>query len=85
MHDSMELPFLIFGALATWTGSVIGLVLWLTGRFRSLEAALYRETNSLRWESDRKFNANQTKIQRLEIKVFGFTPAAIAQPTTEEG
>lgn len=77
MNESATLIVAIIGLIITWTGSVIFLVLWLTGKFRSLEKALYREMDKHRREDDRQFGNHAVKIQRLEIKVFGFTgPAA---------
>lgn len=70
-HD--ELIVAIIGLVITWTGSVIALVVWLTGKFRYLEKAIYREMDKHRREDDHQFNAHTTRIQRLEIKAFGFT------------
>lgn len=61
-RDGALILIAIIGAVLTWTASIVSLVMWLTGKFRSLEAAIYRETNRL-----------GTRVQRLELKVFGFT------------
>ena len=63
----------ILGALITWTGSVISLVIWLTGKFRAIEKVIYHEMDKHRREDDRQFGEHATKIQRLELKTFGFT------------
>lgn len=72
MTETVTLIILVLGAIVTWTTSVILLVLWLTGKFRGLEKALYREMDKHRREDDRMFDGHQTRIQRLELKTFGF-------------
>lgn len=67
----------IIGALITWTGSVVSLVMWLTGRFRTLEKIIYQEMDRHRREDDVQFRAHGTKIQRLELKAFGFTQSPV--------
>lgn len=74
----------IIGALITWTASVVSLMMWLTGKFRDLEKALYREMEKHRREDDAQFDEHKTKIMRLEIKAFGFTGPA-PWPTLTEG
>lgn len=77
MNENATLIVAIIGLIITYTGSVIFLVLWLTGKFRFLEKALYREMDKHRREDDVMFARHTGKIQRLEIKLFGFTgPAA---------
>lgn len=83
MQDTATLVLAIIGAVITWTASVISLVVWLTGKFRYLEKTIYREMDKHRREDDNQFRSQGTRIQRLEIKIFGYTPAAIVEPTTE--
>lgn len=64
----------------TWTVTVVSLVIWLTGKFSSLEKVIYREMDKHRTEDDRQFRAIGTKVQRLELRAFGFTGA----PATEQ-
>ena len=73
MSEQAMLLIAIVGAIITWTGSVVSLVVWLTGRFRSIEKVIYHEMDKHRREDDRQFNEHATKIQRLELKAFGFT------------
>lgn len=80
MNEQVMLVLAIGGAVITWTASVISLVVWLTGKFRSLEKVIYREMDKHRREDDDQFKIQGTKIQRLEIKAFGFTgPARLEQ------
>lgn len=85
MHDTATLTLAIIGALMTWTGSVIALVMWLTGKFRSLERTIYHEMDKHRREDDRQFGSQGTRIQRLEIRAFGFTgPVALPEPSDRQ-
>ncbi len=73
MTEVANLVLAILGAVLVWTTSVIGGMIWLNGKFRNIEKAIYRESEKLRREYDGKFNGHNTRIQRLEIKAFGFT------------
>lgn len=44
----VQLILAIIGAVFVWTTSVIACVWWLNQKFRSLEAALYREVNRIK-------------------------------------
>lgn len=79
MNDP-SLAMAIIGFMLTWTVSIISLVVWLTGKFRDLEKIIYREMDKHRTEDDRQFRAIGTKVQRLELRAFGFTGA----PATEQ-
>ena len=48
--------------------------LWLESRFRRLERLIYIEMDKHRREDDEKFDRLGVKVQRLELKEFGFTP-----------
>lgn len=73
MHETATLIVTIILAMITWTATVASLVLWLTSKFRALEKALYREMDKHRREDDRQFNVHATRIQRLELRAFGFS------------
>lgn len=73
MSETATLVLAIIGAVIVWTTSIIGGIIWLTGKFRGLERALYRETDKHRRENDALFTNHLVRIQRLEIKAFGFT------------
>lgn len=78
MHDQATLVLAIIGSVTTWTASIIWLMIWLTGKFRNLEKAFYREMDKHRREDNAQFRDHGTKIMRLEIKAFGFTgPASL--------
>ena len=47
--------------------------LWLESRFRKLERLIYVEMDKHRREDDEKFDRLGVKVQRLELKEFGFT------------
>lgn len=76
-----SLAMAIVGFMLTWTVSIISLVMWLTGKFRDLEKIIYREMDKHRTEDDRQFRAIGTRVQRLELRAFGFT----GTPATEPG
>lgn len=80
MHDTASLTLAIIGAILTWTASVISLVIWLTGKFRSLEKSFYTELDRRRTSNDLRFEKITTRVQRLEIKAFGFTPVDLNPP-----
>lgn len=73
MNEYATLVSLGVGFLFTWTVTVISLVIWLTGKFRDLEKLIYREMNRHREDDERQFRSLGTEVQRLKIKVFGFT------------
>lgn len=77
---SLELMVIIIGALITWTGSVISLVIWLTSKFRYLEQTIYREMDKHRREDDKQFDDHGRKIQRLELRAFGFSGPVAVEP-----
>ncbi len=76
MNDAAMLVLAIIGFMLTWTTSIVCLVVWLTTKFRDLEKVMYREMDKHRIEDDRQFRIQGTKIQRLELKAFGFTGPA---------
>lgn len=73
MSEPVTLIIAIFGAIITWTTTVVAMVLWLNGKFQYLEKTIYREMEKHRREDDAQFRAIGTRIQRMELKVFGFT------------
>lgn len=73
MNEPATLIVAIIGALIVWTTSVITLSMWLASKFRFLESTIYREMDKHRKEDDRQFNYQGRRIQRVELKVFGFT------------
>lgn len=73
MTETTTLIIAILGALILWTSSVVSLVLWLTNKFRGLERLFYSKMDEHRRDDDRQFTKHNIRIQRLEIKNFGFT------------
>lgn len=73
MNEVAQLVLAIIGSIIVWTTSIVGGVIWLTGKFRALEKIIYREMDKHRKEDDVHFYAHGTRLQRLEIKAFGFT------------
>lgn len=61
--------------VVTYTGSVIGMSLWLANKFRSLEGLIYKELGRVRRLTDVRLEALGLRLQRLELRVFGFTSA----------
>lgn len=80
MHDQATLVLSIIGAIITWTASIISLVIWLTGKFRTLEKIIYREMDKHRREDDEHFRDHETRVMRLEIKTFGFAGPTLEKP-----
>lgn len=68
MNEVAQLVLAIIGAVIVWTTSVIGGMIWLTSKFRNLEKTIYRESA----KHSISLYAHNTRIQRLEIKAFGF-------------
>lgn len=69
MTEVPQLILAIIGAVVVWTTSIIGGMIWLTGKFRHLEKTIYREAA----KHSVTLYAHNTRIQRLEIKAFGFS------------
>jgi hypothetical protein len=75
MNDVPMLILAIIGSVMTWTGSVIAIVLWLSGRFRHIEITLYRELNKHRTEIDTQIHDLRNRIIHLELKATGVSKA----------
>lgn len=78
--EYVNLIIAIATGLVMWTGTVIGLTLWLHNRFRSLEIAFYRGLGKHRAEIDKKLYEHEGRIQRLEIMTTGSTLAGQLVP-----
>lgn len=74
-HDPAMLVVAIITLLIVWTTTVVGVVIWLSSKFRNLEVLLYRELNKHRREIDLTLNDHQRRLQILELKGFGYTKA----------
>jgi hypothetical protein len=68
-NESAMLIIAICGALLTWTVSVVSLVVWLTGKFRSLEVMMYSEMN----KRDQRAQMLHDRLMVLELRVMGVT------------
>lgn len=79
MHEATQLILAILGFALLWTTTVVGVVVWLESKFRRLEKLFYKELYTHTEEDDSKFENHGRRIQRLEIKSFGFTHAGIDQ------
>lgn len=77
MTELAQLILAIFSALLVWTATVVSAMLWLSAKFRSIEATIYREMDKRRREMDPLIQDLFTRTQRLEFKVFGFTHSGI--------
>ncbi len=76
---TFELDVAIGTLVVVYTSSIIGLVMWLSNKFRAVERIFYRELSGYKARSDHNFLAYGLRIQRLELKAFGFTES----PPTE--
>jgi hypothetical protein len=61
-----------------WTTSIIGGMLWLSAKFRSLETLIYTEMS----KQDQHVYRIETRVQRLEFKAFGHTSLGHTADTT---
>jgi len=83
MHDSASLILAIVGSLLTYTATIIGAAMWLAARLRGVEKMFYAELDKRREINDKRFRGHGTRIQRLEIKAFGFTGPTLIEPPTD--
>jgi len=68
---------MLLGMFGTWTMTVAALVYWLSSKFASLERTMVEQMAEHIKHNDKSFHAVATRIQRLELKEFGFTGSAI--------
>lgn len=73
--EQIHLAFIVLGAFAGWTVTVVGATYWLAGRFRALEITFYKALNKHVLEDADEFEQHKLRIQQLENKVFGWTRA----------
>ena len=85
MNESISLGLAIFGAVLIWTTSIIGGIIWLGVKFRDVEKTIYREMYKLRREYEIKYYTHNTRIQRLEIRAFGFTTTQLGPTIPDDG
>lgn len=60
-------PLLFFSILGIYTGSVIGIVMWLNGRFSGLEKAISDRIPF--YDYERKHEITEARIRNLEIQL----------------
>lgn len=82
MNDVAMLVLAIIGGVITYTAGVVAICMYISAGFRKLEKTFYREMDKHRAEDDRQFDFHKRQIQRLELKVFGFTPVVWEGPGT---
>lgn len=85
MAETTNLVLAIFSAILVWTCSVIGGMVWLNAKFRGVEKTIYREADKLRREYEGRLYGHNTRIQRLEIKAFGFSGGNGGMSNVDEG
>lgn len=73
--EQVHLGLLIVSAFVGWTVSVVGATFWLASKFRALEVMFFKALNTHKEEDAETFEENRLRIQRIEMKVFGFTRA----------
>lgn len=73
--EQIHLAFIVLGAFAGWTVTVIGATYWLAQRFRALEIMFYKALNTHKTDDAEAFQEIDRKLQRIEIKLFGWTKA----------
>lgn len=72
-NESATLTIAIVGIVITYTASIVSLVLWLAGKFRSLEKMFYQELSAHREEDNERFKEQHDRLYKVELNVFGFT------------
>lgn len=70
---SVELVISAIVGFLTYTASLIGLMLWLTGKFRSVEVLIYKEMSGLKDEHRDAVGDVRDRVYKLEVAVFGVT------------
>lgn len=66
--------------LVIYGATVASLVTWLSNKFRHLERTFYRELSAHNKHYEGIVAAHGLRIQRLELKAFGFTEAPSTLP-----
>jgi len=61
--------------MGTIAATASGGGIWLTSQFRRIEKTIYREMDKHRREDDARFHDQGVRLQRVELKAFGFTKA----------
>lgn len=84
MTVTAELVLAIIGFLITWTASIFGIMVWLTGKFSDLTATVYRVAERHRRENDVQFDDLGRRVQRLELHAFGFAGPVAVEPRPRE-
>lgn len=74
----------IIGVVFTYTITVVGLVNWLNGKFRSLEKLLYHELEKHRREYDKQLNNIGIRLLRMEIAKTGITHTPASEISSVE-
>lgn len=77
--SQFELNVALATLLIVYTSSVVGLVLWLSNKFRAMERTFYRELAKHNRQADDIFATYGLRIQRLELRTFGFTEVPSSQ------
>lgn len=85
MKETADLILTILGAILVWTTSIIGGMIWLNAKFRGVEQTVYREAAKLRHEFDAKHYNLNTRTQRLELRLFGFSGTNGATVIPDDG
>ena len=73
MLSDVQLAASILLAIGAYTVSIVGLVLWLTTKFRSLEVLIYKEMNSLKEEHRDDIEDIRNRLYRVELATWGTT------------
>ena len=76
MPNSVTVAMTIIGALGTWTATVAALVYWLSNKFASLEKCMLGQMTEYAQKNAEQFHHIAIRVQRLELKEFGFTSSA---------
>ena len=79
-NEALNIIIAIAGLGFTIVCTAVASGFWFAWQFRRLEKVFYREMDKHRDEDDTMFKAHDLKIQRLELKTFGFTPVDVARP-----
>lgn len=59
--------------MGTIAGAAITSALWLSSRLNAIERLVYKEMDKHSRDDNARFDEHGRRIQRLELKEFGFT------------
>lgn len=82
-----EIAVSVATLVVTYTASIVGMILWLSNKFRQLERLIFKEIGWLRKDAmearrmyEKRLEGIGLRLQRVELRVFGFTKSPADEP-----